>query len=144
MKLTKNFSLEELTLSGTAARLKINNTPNDTQLQNLRRLAELLQQVRDHFNAPVFINSGFRCKALNDAVGSKDTSQHLLGCAADLRISGISPRQGVQAIIKSGIPFDQIICEFDSWIHISVSNDPKDPPRQNALTIDKAGVRMFA
>tara|TARA_R100001594_G_scaffold11766_1_gene26340 strand:+ start:7810 stop:8244 length:435 start_codon:yes stop_codon:yes gene_type:complete len=144
MKLTKNFSLEELTASGTAARLKINNTPNDTQLQNLRRLAELLQQVRDHFNAPVFINSGFRCKALNDAVGSKDTSQHLLGCAADIRISNISPHQGVQAIQKSGILFDQIICEYDSWIHISVSNDPKDPPRQNALTIDKTGVRMFA
>lgn len=144
MKLTKNFSLEELTASGTAARLKINNTPNDTQLQNLRRLAELLQQVRDHFNAPVFINSGFRNKALNDACGSSDRSQHLLGCAGDIRISGISPRQGVQAIIKSGIPFDQIICEFDSWIHISVSNDSKDPPRQNALTIDKTGVRMFA
>ena len=144
MKLTKNFSLEELTASGTATRLKINNTPNDTQLQNLRRLAELLQQVRDHFNAPVFINSGFRNKALNDACGSSDKSQHLLGCAADIRISGISPRQGVHAIIKSGIPFDQIICEFDSWIHISVSNDPQDPPRQNAVTIDKTGVRMFA
>ena len=144
MKLTKNFSLQELTASGTAARLGIDNTPNDTQLQNLRRLAELLQQVRDHFNAPVFINSGFRCKALNDAVGSKDTSQHLLGCAADIRISNISPHQGVQAIQKSGILFDQIICEYDSWIHISVSNHPSDPPRQNALTIDKKGVRVFA
>tara|TARA_R100000234_G_scaffold118835_1_gene100214 strand:+ start:254 stop:691 length:438 start_codon:yes stop_codon:yes gene_type:complete len=145
MKLTKNFSLEELTASGTAARLGIDNTPNDLQLQNLRRLAELLQQVRDHFNAPVFINSGFRNNALNQAVGSTSkNSQHLMGCAADIRISGISPRQGVQAIQKSGILFDQIICEFDSWIHISVSNDPKDPPRQNALTIDKKGVRVFA
>ena len=144
MKLTKNFSLEELTASATAARLGIDNTPNDLQLQNLRRLAELLQQVRDHFNAPVFINSAFRNKALNDACGSSDKSQHLLGCAADLRISGISPRQGVQAIQKSGILFDQIICEYDSWIHISVSNHPSDPPRQNALTIDKKGVRVFA
>ena len=67
-----------------------------------------------------------------------------MGCAADIRISGISPWQGVHAIQKSGILFDQIICEFDSWIHISVSNDPKDPPRQNALTIDKKGVRAFA
>tara|TARA_Y100001972_G_scaffold32_1_gene45 strand:+ start:40 stop:474 length:435 start_codon:yes stop_codon:yes gene_type:complete len=144
MRLTKNFSLDELTASGTAARLGIDNTPNDLQLQNLRRLAELLQQVRDHFQTPIFINSGFRCKALNDAVGSRDTSQHLKACAADIRISGVSPREGVQRIIDAKIPYDQIICEYDSWIHISVSNDPSDPPRQNALTIDKKGVRFFA
>ena len=144
MRLTKNFSLDELTASGTAARLGIDNTPNDIQLQNLRRLAELLQQVRDHFQAPIFINSGFRCKALNDAVGSRDTSQHLKACAADIRISGVSPKEGVQRIIDAKIPYDQIICEYDSWIHISVSNDPSDPPRQNALTIDKKGVRVFA
>ena len=145
MRLTKNFSLDELTASGTAARLGIDNTPNDLQLQNLRRLAELLQQVRDHFNVPVFINSGFRNKATNQAVGSTSkNSQHLLGCAADIRISGVSPREGVQRIIDAKIPYDQIICEFDSWIHISVSNDPSDPPRQNALTIDKKGVRVFA
>jgi zinc D-Ala-D-Ala carboxypeptidase len=144
MRLTKNFSLDELTASGTAARLGIDNTPNDFQLQNLRRLAELLQQVRDHFQTPIFINSGFRCKALNDAVGSRDTSQHLKACAADIRISGVSPKEGVQRIIDAKIPYDQIICEYDSWIHISVSNDPSDPPRQNALTIDKKGVRVFA
>lgn len=144
MRLTKNFSLDELTASGTAARLGIDNTPNDLQLQNLRRLAELLQQVRDHFQTPIFINSGFRCKALNDAVNSRDTSQHLKACAADIRISGVSPKEGVQRIIDAKIPYDQIICEYDSWIHISVSNDPSDPPRQNALTIDKKGVRVFA
>ena len=104
MRLTKNFSLDELTASGTAARLGIDNTPNDLQLQNLRRLAELLQQVRDHFNVPVFINSGFRNKALNDAVGSNSKkSQHLLGCAADIRISGVSPKEGVQRIIDAKI-----------------------------------------
>ena len=66
MKLTKNFTLEELTASGTATRLGIDNTPNDVQLSNLRRLAYMLQELRNMFDAPIFINSGFRCKRLNE------------------------------------------------------------------------------
>ena len=144
MKLTANFSLEELTASQIAARKNISNEPNDIQLSNLRRLAYMLQELRNMFNVPIFINSGFRCKQLNDAVGSRDSSQHLKGCAADIRVSGVSPREAVKKIIESGISYDQVICEYDSWVHISVPNEGGMEPRKNALIIDKNGVRPFA
>ena len=144
MRLTANFTLEELTASGTAARLGIDNTPDDVQLSNLRRLAYMLQELRNMFDAPIFINSGFRCKELNRACGSKDTSQHMKGCASDIRVSGYTPREAVKKIIDSGISYDQVICEYDSWVHISVPNEAGREPRRNALVIDKKGVRLFA
>ena len=144
MQLTPNFSLEELTASGTAARLGIDNTPNDVQLSNLRRLAYMLQELRNMFDAPIFINSGFRNKELNQAVGSSSSSQHLKACAADIRVSGYTPREAVRKIVDSGISYDQVICEYDSWVHISVPNEAGKEPRKNALTIDKDGVRLFA
>jgi zinc D-Ala-D-Ala carboxypeptidase len=144
MRLTANFTLEELTASGTAARLGIDNTPDDVQLSNLRRLAYMLQELRNMFDAPIFINSGFRNKELNRACGSKDTSQHMKGCASDIRVSGYTPREAVKKIIDSGIPYDQVICEYDSWVHISVPNEAGKKPRKNALIIDKEGVRLFA
>ena len=144
MRLTANFTLEELTASGTAARLGIDNTPDDVQLSNLRRLAYMLQELRNMFDAPIFINSGFRNKELNRACGSKDTSQHMKGCASDIRVSGYTPREAVRKIIDSGISYDQVICEFNSWVHISVPNESGGTPRKNALTIDKKGVRAFA
>jgi zinc D-Ala-D-Ala carboxypeptidase len=144
MQLTPNFSLEELTASGTAARLGIDNTPNDVQLSNLRRLAYMLQELRNMFDAPIFINSGFRNKELNQAVGSSSSSQHLKACAADIRVSGYTPREAVRKIIDSGISYDQVICEYDSWVHISVPNEAGKEPRKNALIIDKDGVRVFA
>tara|TARA_R100001129_G_scaffold186658_1_gene179776 strand:+ start:8090 stop:8524 length:435 start_codon:yes stop_codon:yes gene_type:complete len=143
MQLTPNFSLEELTASQIASRRGIDNTPNSVQLSNLRRLATLLQEVRDYFNVPIFINSGFRCKELNQAVNSSSSSQHLLGCAADIRILGVSPNSAVVRIIESGIFYDQVICEYDSWVHISVPNEEGEAPRKNALIIDKKGVRVF-
>jgi len=91
----------------------------------------------------VMINSGFRSKQVNDSVGSKDTSQHRLGCAADLRVPGMKPREVVEACIAANIPFDQIILEFDSWTHISVPNTPDIKPRGQKLIIDKAGTRTF-
>jgi hypothetical protein len=89
------------------------------------------------------INSGFRSKQVNDSVGSKDTSQHRLGCAADIRVPGMTPRQVVEACIANGVPFDQIILEFDSWTHISVPNTPDAKPRGQKLIIDKAGTRPY-
>ena len=83
MQLTKNFSLAELTASQIAERKGINNVPEGTALDNLKRLAELLQECRDLLAVPIYINSGYRCLALNQAVGSSSTSQHLKGCAAD-------------------------------------------------------------
>jgi hypothetical protein len=86
------------------------------------------------------INSAFRSKAVNDAVGSKDTSQHRQGLAADFRVPGMAPDAVVRAIIAANLPFDQIIREYDSWTHISIN----DKPRRQALVIDKQGTRVFS
>ena len=144
MQLSPNFSLEELTRSETAARNGWDNTPNDAELENLKRLAVLLQQVKSAVGGrPVMINSGFRSKLVNDAVGSKDTSQHRLGCAADLRVPGMTPREVIEACIAAKVPFDQIILEFDSWTHISIPNKSDGVPRGSRLIIDRNGTRPF-
>jgi len=144
-QLTANFSLEELTRSEAADRNGWDNTPNVQEIENLKRLAALLQQVKTAVGGkPVMINSGFRSKQVNDSVGSKDTSQHRLGCAADIRVPGMKPREVVEACIAAGVPFDQIILEFDSWTHVSVPNTPEFKPRNSRLIIDKQGTRPFA
>jgi zinc D-Ala-D-Ala carboxypeptidase len=143
MNLSPNFTLEELTVSEIAARRNLDNTPNATEVANLMRVAELLEQVRALLGKPILINSAFRSKPVNDAVGSRDTSQHRLGCAADIRVPGLTPKQVVQACIDAKIPFDQIIEEFDSWTHISVPNTKEQQPRRQALVINKAGTRPF-
>jgi hypothetical protein len=140
--LTEHFTLEELTHSEVAARNGWDNTPNGDEVANLTRLAQLLEQVKKAVGGkPIMINSGFRSKQVNDAVGSKDSSQHRLGCAADIRVPGMTPRQVVDACIMSSVLFDQIILEFDAWTHISVSNDPTLAPRHSRLIIDKQGTR---
>jgi zinc D-Ala-D-Ala carboxypeptidase len=142
MNLTEHFTLEELTAT---SHRQFDNTPNDSELANLLRLAEFLEQVKTALDGkPIMINSGFRSKQVNDSVGSKDTSQHRIGCAADLRVPGMAPDAVVKAVIAAGLPFDQIIREFDSWTHISVTNTPDGTPRKQALIIDKAGTRPFA
>ena len=144
-QLTANFSLEELTRSEAADRNGWDNTPNAQEIENLKRLAALLQQVKTAVGGkPVMINSGFRSKQVNDSVGSKDTSQHRLGCAADIRVPGMKPREVGEACIAAGVPFDQIILEFDSWTHVSVPNTPEFKPRNSRLIIDKQGTRPFA
>ena len=143
MKLTPNFTLEEMTVSEIGARKGLDNTPNATEIANLVRTAGLLEQVRELLKKPIIVNSAFRSKAVNDAVGSKDTSQHRIGCAADIRVPGMTPKQVVQACIDANIPFDQIIQEFDSWTHISVPDMPSRPPRKQALIIDRNGTRPF-
>ena len=145
MNLSPNFTLEELTRSEAAARNGWDNTPNEAEIENLKRLAALLQEVKAAVGGkPVLINSGFRSKQVNDAVGSKDSSQHRLACAADLRVPGMTPRQVVEACIEAKVPFDQIILEFDAWTHISVPNTPDAAPRGSKLIIDRQGVRQFA
>lgn len=145
MNLTPNFTLEELTASETAERNGWDNSPNDQELANLTRLADFLEQVKVVLNGkPIIISSGLRTKKVNDAVGSRDTSQHLIGCAADFRVPGMTPDQVVKAIVASGIGYDQIIREFDRWTHISVPNSDDTSPRRQALIIDKAGTRPYA
>lgn len=142
MNLTPHFTLEELT--HTDHRL-LDNTPNEAETENLRRLADFLEQVKVVLGGkPIMVNSAFRSKAVNDAVGSKDTSQHRLGCAADIRVPGMTPDEVVKAVIASKIGYDQIIREFDRWTHISVPNTVSDAPRRQALIIDKTGTRPYA
>ena len=144
-QLTANFTLEELTRSEAADRNGWGNTPNEQEVANLKRLAGLLQQVKTAVGGKaVIISSGFRSKQVNDSVGSKDTSQHRLGCAADFRVPGMKPREVVEACIKAKVPFDQIILEFDSWTHISVPSLYGAQPRGSKLIIDRNGTRPFA
>jgi uncharacterized protein YcbK (DUF882 family) len=145
MKLTEHFTLEELTASETAERNGWDNTPNEQELANLVRLAEFLEQVKEVLaGKPIMISSGLRTKKVNDAVGSKDTSQHRIGCAADFKVPGMTPDEVVKAIVASGIGYDQVIREFDRWTHISIPNSINFSPRAQALIIDKAGTRPYA
>jgi hypothetical protein len=145
MNLTPHFSLEELTASETAERNGWDNSPNDQELANLTRLADFLEQVKVVLGGkPIMISSGLRTKKVNDAVGSRDTSQHRLGCAADFKVPGMTPDEVVKAVIASGIAYDQVIREFDRWTHISIPNSVDTSPRKQALIIDKAGTRPYA
>jgi len=140
--MTPHFTLAELTAT---SHREFDNTPNEAETANLQRLAEFLEQVKTALDGkPIMINSGFRSKAVNDSVGSKDSSQHRTGCAADFRVPGMTPDAVVRAVMAAGLPFDQIIREFDAWTHISVTNTPDGTPRKQALIIDKAGTRPFA
>jgi len=135
---TPHFTLAELTHTDHRS---LDNTPNAAELANLKRLAEFLETVKTTMGGkPIMINSAFRSKAVNDAVGSKDTSQHRLGLACDFRVPGMAPDAVVRAIIAAKLPFDQIIREYDAWTHISIS----DKPRRQALIIDRSGTRLFA
>ena len=141
-QLSEHFTLEELTHTDHR---QFDNTPNADELANLTRLASFLEQVKTVLGGkPIMVNSAFRCKLVNDAVGSKDTSQHRIGCAADLRVPGMTPDEVVKAVISAGIGYDQVIREFDRWTHISVPSHPEDKPRQQALIIDKQGTRSYA
>ena len=141
MKLTEHFSLEELTHTDHR---QYDNTPNDSELENLKRLAEFLEEVKTVLGGkPIMVNSAFRSKQVNDAVGSRDTSQHRIGCAVDFRVPQLTPDEVVKAVIASGLPYDQIIREFNAWTHLSIPNKEGDKPRKQALIIDKQGTRPF-
>jgi len=141
MNLSPHFTLAELTVTDHR---EFDNSPTQTEISNLQRLAQLLEQVKETIGGkPVMINSAFRCKQVNDAVGSKDTSQHRHGCAADFRVPSMTPDEVVRAVIAADLPFDQIIREYDRWTHISIPNTEDAEPRGNALIIDKAGTRAF-
>ena len=93
MNLTPHFTVDELT---TTDHREFDNTPNEAEMANLRRLAQFLEQVKEVLGGkPIMVNSAFRSKAVNDAVGSKDTSQHRIGCAADIRVPGMTPDEVV-------------------------------------------------
>lgn len=140
--MTPHFTLEELTHTDHRT---LDNTPNETELANIQRLAEFLEELKTLLGGkPIMVNSAFRSKAVNDAVGSKDTSQHRVGCAADIRVPSMTPDEVLRAIIGSGLGYDQVIREFDRWTHVSIPNQAGGTPRKQALIIDKKGTRPFA
>jgi putative chitinase len=141
MNLSEHFTLDELTHTDHR---EFDNTPNAAEMANLVRLANFLEEVKTVLGGkPIMVNSAFRSEAVNNAVGSRNTSQHRVGCAADIRVPGITPDEVVKAVIASGIGYDQIIREFDRWTHISVPNTKDMTPRQQALIIDKSGTRQY-
>lgn len=126
MRISKNFTLEELYLSDTQTRLNIKNVPNPTQTAAIIQLVEkVLQPVRDHFGLAVNISSGFRCPSLNRAVGGSPSSQHMRGEAADIRVTGVA-NDKLWQFIHDNLPFDQLILEYcpahdkhQGWVHVS-------------------------
>jgi hypothetical protein len=124
--LSEYFSIKELTYSDTAVRLNLDNTPSNEVLINLQNVVQfILEPVRNYFDKPVKITSGYRSVALCNAVGSKPTSQHVLGQAADFEIIGI-PNQVVSEWIVNNLDFDQCILEHynpnvynSGWVHCS-------------------------
>ena len=130
MKLSNNFSLNELTRSQTAERKGIDNTPSAEHQENLKSLCtHVLQRVRDHFGKVVTVSSGYRSPELCIAIGSKTTSQHAKGEAADFEIFGVSNKE-LADWIHNNINYDQLILEFWSpedpnkgWIHCSYSRE---------------------
>jgi hypothetical protein len=132
MRLTPNFSLEDLIHSETAERERIDNTPPAEVVNNLRRLAQGLEQVRALIGFPLEISSAYRCPKLNTRVGGAKTSQHTRGQAADFSCAEFgAPLAIIKAIRDSDIEFDQCILEYARWVHISFTA----APRGKVLTI---------
>ena len=142
MRLSQHFSLAELTITDHR---KFNNTPDPASLENLKRLAVFLEQVNTLLNGrAVMITSGYRSAPVNAAVGSREKSQHRVGCAADFRVPGMTPDEIVRRIVSSDLKYDQCIREFDTWTHISIPTIEWTQPRHAALIIDRSGTRAFA
>jgi uncharacterized protein YcbK (DUF882 family) len=150
MKLTENFTLAELTKSETAEKNNLDNTPNEQQIECLRQLCvHILQPLRDDFQKPLVVSSGFRSKKLSLLIKSKPTSQHCLGQAADFIIPSIDNKKVFKHIIEN-LPMDQVILEYyqeddmkdysnKGWIHCSyVPNG-----RGQALTKDENGYKLW-
>jgi len=143
--MTPHFSLEELTFSETASRHGIDNTPNDKQFANLLITAKEMENVRELLNSgAIRVSSGFRCLALNQLLGSKETSSHIKGLACDFTCQRFgTPNDVVLAIINSSIPYNQLILEYDRWVHISFCED-KETPQKMALIINKEGTMLYS
>ena len=148
MKLTNNFSLKEITQSQTALKNNIDNEPNAEQIENLRQLCKtILQPLREYYQLPIKITSGFRSPELCEIIGSKSTSQHCANecAAADFEIPGVDNKKVFKHIIDK-LPFCQIILEYyddsdinSGWIHVSWSPNP----RGQALIKDKEGYKTW-
>ena len=139
MKLTQNFTLNELVYSETATSHNIDNRPSVPVISNLQALCtNILQPLRDALGCPIVITSGFRCAELNKRIGGAANSQHLYGQAADL----VVPTKNLKEVfnyIKINLPYDQLLYEYnktDRWIHVSYRTDGKN--RKQAIDNYKA------
>lgn len=158
--ITPNFTYEELTHTDHRT---LDNTPTENEkciingkevfvnaVANLPRLADFLEQLKVVLGGkPIMINSAFRSEAVNNAVGSSNKSDHRRGCAADIRVPGMTPDQVTRAIIASGLPYQQVIREFSDpvngggWTHVAITTNEGDVPAKSKLIIDKQGTRAF-
>ena len=134
MLITPHFTLDEMIVSQLAARDGFDNTPPPQARANLQLLCGVLEQVRALFDAPIIISSGYRSEKVNQLIGGSPNSQHVQGLAADFTVIEVSPRDTVRRISNSTIAFDQLILEFDRWVHLSVTCDT---PRRQVLTLRK-------
>ncbi|MGH8381986.1 D-Ala-D-Ala carboxypeptidase family metallohydrolase [Pseudomonas sp.] len=134
MHLSEHFTLAEMTISESAARLNIDNTPSAETLINLRRLCTFLEQVRLLIDKPVLVSSGYRSVELNRAIGGSLKSAHVQGLAADINAPGMAPLALAQRVADSPLMFDQLILEYDQWVHLGLAATPE---RRQLLTIRK-------
>lgn len=148
MQLTNNFSLKELTVSDTATRLGLDNTPNETVTANLKTLAEnILQPIREHYGKSVKVNSGYRAPEVNAAVGGSKTSDHCKGQAADIEITGVA-NGDLAKYIAENFKFTQVILEFytqgipdSGWVHVSY--DSNDLKCQTLTAVKQGGKTVY-
>ena len=117
----KYFTIEEMIKSSTATAKRIDNTPNQTVIDSLTKLIEaVLDPLREWYGKPIIVNSGYRCEALNKAIGGAKSSQHMLGEAADITVGSKEENEKLFDYIKDNLEFDQLINESDfSWVHVS-------------------------
>lgn len=131
MNISEHFTLEEMTISETAIRRGIANTPGVVELNNLKRTASIMEEVRSLLGSPIRISSGYRCLALNRAIGSGDNSAHVKGLAIDFTCPGFgTPKEICKKIASSSIKFDQLIYE-GTWVHIGLRIGE---PRRQVMT----------
>jgi hypothetical protein len=144
MKLSENLELAEVIRSESAKKRGINNIPTPEHIENLKKLAEnIFQPIRDHFNVPIHISSGYRSKALNTAIKGSLSSQHCQGEAIDIDMDGTSITNAqIFNFIKDNLDFDQLIWEFGTkfnpdWVHVSYESTGKQ--RKQILVASKVG-----
>jgi hypothetical protein len=134
MKISEHLDLAEVTRSDSAKRKGISNQPTAEHLENFKKLAEnIFEPIRKHFGVPIHISSGYRSKALNDAIGGSLSSQHCTGEAIDIDMDGSAngvTNKMVFEYIKGNLNFDQMIWEFGTkdapdWVHVSFESTGK-------------------
>src|SRR3990167_805844 len=144
-QLTPNFNLSELTVSQTAARNGLNNTPGPSQTANLKLLCVLaLQPLRDKLKNPVIVTSGYRSPSVNAAIGGARNSAHMSGLAADIYIPGMSSAELMKRIHTMGLPVDQVIDEFGSWVHVAVAPKGQTPRREYLIARYQNGGAVYS